>query len=168
MRRRIRCFTLLELLVTIAVIAVLAGLLFPALQSARAAAWRSGCLGNLSQIGKGLELYGADNRYCLPHCSGSQNPAAGPAVITVLKPYLSDNTGVFRCPADHTSSQRPEGSYDWNTFANGRKMDEKTLKLLDFPMPVMGDYDNFHSAAGQTSSKNWLYLPATITREIRK
>ncbi len=52
-----RGFTLIELLVVISVIALLIGLLLPALARARAAARATKCLGNLRNIGIGLETY---------------------------------------------------------------------------------------------------------------
>lgn len=161
-------FTLLELLITVGIVAILAGLLFPAANLVREAARRSACQSNLKQIGTGLEMYAPANRFCLPTCAGSQEPNAGPAIREVLLPYLSDSEGIFRCPSDADAASRSNGSYDWNTLANGQKMDEKTLKILDFSMPVMADYDNFHGSPGKTDAKNWLYLPAEIKKALKK
>ena len=55
-----RGFTLVELLVVVAVLSILAALLYPALTSARRMAWGAGCTSNLRQIGTAIQLYAQD------------------------------------------------------------------------------------------------------------
>ena len=59
-------FTLLELLVVIAVIGVLTATIMPALSKAKQRSVQAGCMSNLKQIGIALQLYVNDNEDTLP------------------------------------------------------------------------------------------------------
>ena len=162
-------FTLVELLVTISIIAVLAGLLLAAVHASKARAVKIACISNLRQIGLALNLYVEENGFRMPHCTmapGADPPVAGeesmPSIRDVLASHL-DGGEVFCCPADPEKKYflREGLSYEWQSVAiNGLKVDERTFDILGFQRFIMMDYDNFHGAAGEPTAKNYLYLNA--------
>ena len=66
MRRSLRGFTLVELLVVIGIIALLVSILLPSLNKARQQANLVACMANLRQIGSTLQIYAAQNKGLAP------------------------------------------------------------------------------------------------------
>ena len=96
-------FTLTELLVVTAVIAVLAAITFPLYKGAVSAAKRTVCISNFTSISRALQMYVADyddrvppvNYKYVSYHSGS----ADRTWVQTLSPYAGDFR-LFTCPAD--------------------------------------------------------------------
>ena len=84
-RRSRRGFTLIELLVVISIIAVLASLIAPAVQSARRTARRMECGNNIRQVGIAMQSFASSNNGQLPSLVGNStfNSTAAGANVTL-------------------------------------------------------------------------------------
>lgn len=97
--RSVRGFTLVELLVVIGIIAVLMGILLPALSRARDQARSAACLSNLRQIGQGLHTYTSEFQgYVIPGFIRKQ-PAGGRgeenwATMLVVQKYIQQASQI--------------------------------------------------------------------------
>jgi type II secretion system protein G len=83
-----RGFTLIELMIVVAIIAILAGILIPNFVNARAQAQTAACESNLRAIATALELYYADNQV-YPTASGA---AVQPTLLTANGIAYLNNT----------------------------------------------------------------------------
>ncbi len=89
-------FTLVELLMVIAIIGILAAILLPALARAREAARRASCLGNLSQIGTAMLMYARENDNQLPWSGGNGN---ADCLLEFHRDCVPEAL-TFTCPSD--------------------------------------------------------------------
>ncbi len=132
------------MLVCIAVIAVLAALLFPVFREARASALETSCLSRQRQISLANSLYldDYDDRFTpVNYTPGAANPDSRTdrTWVQLLLPYVR-TFSVFQCPQDESQRREDEASFD------------KDL--------VPGDtYSRFYSASRRTNAGlNYLYL----------
>lgn len=99
MRRR--AFTLTEVLVVVAILAILAAILFPVFRRARLSAYQASCTSNLRQASAALNLYmdASDGKYPMTAWpSPPYHPAR--AVAPITGGPGTPATGILRCPLD--------------------------------------------------------------------
>src|SRR6059036_572745 len=99
-----RAFTLLELLVVLAIIGVLLALLLPRLNSAREERRRAACASNLRQIGIALLAYASDHSMHLPTAQDNRDSATWDIALT--NGYIP-SVKVFQCPSDQVERTVP-------------------------------------------------------------
>jgi prepilin-type N-terminal cleavage/methylation domain-containing protein len=95
-----RGFTLLELLIVIAIVAVLIGLLLPAIQAARDAAARVQSSNNLRQILLGMHQYADDHGGQLPQCNGDWPPNGRDTLLKCVMPYHDEGANYLQTSWD--------------------------------------------------------------------
>lgn len=141
-------FTLVELLVSISIIALLISLLLPAMQRARDSASTLRCAANLRSIGQGLIGYAADNNGYLPTAWSFQGTTVN-ATTQIQTPTVA----VY-------------GYVHWSSFILGAVGQDAftcpTLTLGGFPAcdPIPGNFDNGQTI--DTSDNGSMPIPSGV------
>lgn len=164
-----QAFTLVELLVVLAIIALLAALLLPAVARAREKGRSAACLSNLRQIGVALQLYVQDNDNRMPVMRdrpvGAPPTNSPPSPDIVLSNHLG-NVRILKCPSDTKELFEQTGSsYSWNSLLNGQDAEHFQVLGIQFnphQMPVMFDKESFHAPKDTHKGVNYLYADGHI------
>jgi prepilin-type N-terminal cleavage/methylation domain-containing protein len=129
-------FTLVELLVMIAIIGMLVAMLLPAVQSSREAARRAQCSNNLKQLGIAFSAYHdswqvfpvSEYGPWPPYQGATADPWSHPTFYTALLPYIEQrdqspgdpqSISMFLCPTRRGPNVGPRADY-----AGGRHPDD--------------------------------------------
>ncbi len=169
--RRMRCplrdgaLTLIELLVTLAIIAILASMVLAGVNQGTVRARNLACINNLRQLGLAWSIYADENaERLIPNRAaadpilrslpgswvlGSAKIDLGPTNLQagLLFPFVN-SPAVYRCPADRAkmaSSQNAERdrSYSLSSAMNGNDIFEPITKLTHASRPGLASVFTF-------------------------
>jgi prepilin-type N-terminal cleavage/methylation domain-containing protein len=168
-RNPVAAFSLIELMVTVAIIAILAALILPALGRAKESGRSTFCQGNLHQIGLALQIYVEESKNRMPTMydkSADTNFQTNLATIDVVLSNQLGSLQVLCCPSDNAQVfQQTGSSYAWNTLVNGQDADHLQIFATAYALtkiPLVYDKQSFHASLGPKNAVNYLYADEHI------
>lgn len=166
-RRRRSAFTLLELLVVVAIIGVLIALLMPAVQKVRAAAARTSCSNNLRQMGIALHHFNDQYRH-FPSGGEGSNPSGTPyprtyfdlhSVFTLILPFVEHSEIYDRMDLHF--------AYNDTVAPNNQVAAKAQVKLFLCPSNPLRDSGNDPSGYGYTDYGATVYTDIDPSSGVR-
>ena len=144
----------------LAILAILAGLLFPVFASARRAAQATACLSNFRSATQATLLYTTDyDDRLMPvnHRPGAENdPLHDRLWPQILLPYLSGAFRTFDCPAE------PNTMTFGGTFDPDLVPGDTLPRYYDAALHSDLGYNAYYLAPVVRSGEQWLALPRTL------
>ena len=159
-----QAFTLIELLVVICIIAILASMLLPALQSARESASTATCISNLGQFAKAYQMYATSYNDFMPSLTDPQGTSGScgweSALISAIGQDPDKNPPFkksFFCDGDASSE---------SASAGGSKKSYSLNNLKQAIHPYIPDTLGAKGVIGKGKNSNMGYISGNKTTSV--